>query len=65
MLLEDAPAVLLLGKLCEVHKYLDTSTETQVANIMTQRDKNESPLCHIDGHLSPHKRGVRTQITEK
>ena len=30
-----------------------------------QRDKNESPLCYIDVHLSPQKRGVRTKITEK
>ena len=26
--------------------------------------QKESPLCCIDGHMSPQKRGVRTQITE-
>ena len=29
----------------------------------TKRHK-ESPLCYIDGHMSPQKRAVRTQITE-
>ena len=27
-----------------------------------QKRQNESPLCHTDGHLSPHERGVGTQI---
>ena len=26
--------------------------------------QKESPLCHTDGHLSPHKCGVGIQITE-
>ena len=29
-----------------------------------RRDKKESPLCYIDGHMSPQERGVRTKITK-
>ena len=29
----------------------------------TKRQK-ESPICNIDGHMPPYKRGVRTQITK-
>ena len=28
-----------------------------------QRGKKESPLCYIEGHTPPHKRGVRIKIT--
>ena len=32
--------------------------------LAAQRDKKKSPHCHIDGHMSPQKRWIRTQITE-
>ena len=53
-------------------KKLETIPVWQVDNVQSKKevilaaqwDKKKSPFCHIDGHLSPQKRGIRTQITE-
>ena len=43
---------------------LGKSQQQKVGYSGSTKRQKESPLCHIDGHLSPQKCGVRTKATE-